>query len=548
MKRIATILTILAAASLSMKAQLVERTYAATDKNVYVAGDDMWISVFTTDVSAGGVLSDFSSVAYLELLSPDGPAVTAKIGLTAGRGAGRLLLPKTLPSGNYKLIAYTAQNRNEVGFDPLFYSKTISVYNTFTNDRTKGTVLGEPVRKDAPAKAAEGLEFDGRTLRNMSGEEVSLCISIYNEDGLPVPDYSTVSDFVNAAPDASGITFDYKFVPEYEGEVIYAHTVGDTYESAHKYAFISFPGAIDGTYSSNIEEGGTVKFFTNNIYGETNLVTEIEGLPASSSTHLELDSPFLECKAGDVEPLVLGESLREDLERRSVSMQISRIFDADTLYRMMPKRENRIFGSIEPTSYILDDYTRFPSMSEVFTEFLAKVKVKKDRDNGSVNMYAFLMDSQRTGTIGNTPSLVTLDGVPVFDHAKLYNYDPLLVERIDVYQSTFYFGSKGYDGVINFVTYKKNLPGMVFDDNVRILDFEGALLPMALTGEKLKASKDCPNLRETIYFHPAVELGAEGEFTPAPAFPSYEGRFILKAEGLTKEGRPVSGRWIIENK
>jgi len=539
-------MSVLALASLPAKAQLVERTYAATDKSVYVAGDDMWISIFTTDISAGGVLTDFSSTAYLELCSVDGPAVTAKIGLIGGRGAGKIALPKDMPSGNYRLIAFTAQNKNEVGFNPMAFSKTISVYNTFTNERTGDTILGEPVREAAPENVAEGLAFDGLTIRNLSGEEVSLCVSVYNEDGLPVPDLTDISDFVKAAPGKDAITFDYRFVPEYEGEVIYAHTAGDVYESEHKYAFISFPGDLAGTYTSSVVDGGTVQFFTNNIYGNTNLVTEIEGIPAGSSTHLELDKPFIECKAEGVKPLVLGESLREDLEKRSVAMQIGRIFDSDTLYQMMPRRENRIFGSMKPASYILDDYTRFPLMSEVFTEFLGKVKIKKNRETGKVEMYAFLADSHRAGSIGNTPSLVTLDGVPVFDHQKLYDYDPLLVERIDVYQSTFFFGAKGYDGVINFVTYKKNLPSMVFEDNVRILEFQGALLPMALTGEKIKDNGEYPNLRETLYFHPSIPLENEGEFTPNVAFPEYEGKFILKVEGLTKAGKPVYGRWTID--
>lgn len=545
MKRTITTILLLLLAALATRAQLVERTYAATDKSVYVAGDDMWISIFNIDVSAGGVLSDFSSIAYVELCSADGPQVTAKVGLTGGRGAGRLALPKDMPSGNYRLVAFTAQNKNETAFDPFFCSKTISVYNTFTSARTAGTILGEPAFREAPEEGGEGLEFDGRTIRNTSGKEVSLCISVYDEDGLPVPDFSNIADFAGAAPDPDGISFDYRFVPEYEGEVIYAHTAGDIYESEHKYAFISFPGDIAGTYTSSIDEGGTVRFFTNNIYGNPNLVTEIEGLPASSSTHLELDKPFLDCKATDVEPLILGESLRDDLEKRSVSMQIGRIFDADTLYQMMPRRENRIFGSMTPTSYVMDDYTRFHLMSEVFTEFLSKVKLKKNRDTDRIEMYAFLADSHRTGNIGNTPSLVTLDGVPVFDHQKMYEYDPLLVERIDVYQSTFFFGAKGYDGVINFVTYRKNLPSMVFDDNVRILEFQGALIPMALTGKGLNGNGNYPNLRETLYFHPSVPMEKDGEFTPDTAFPDYDGHFILKVEGLTEDGKPVYGRWTI---
>ena len=89
-----------------------ERIYVSTDRSVYLAGDNIWCSLFLVDASTLQ-LSSFSAIAYMELLSTDGYITSAKISLTEGRGAGRFRIPYNTPSGNYRLVAYTAQNTNE---------------------------------------------------------------------------------------------------------------------------------------------------------------------------------------------------------------------------------------------------------------------------------------------------------------------------------------------------------------------------------------------------------------------------------------------------
>ena len=134
-------------AELTVGAQLVERTYIVTDRQVYVSGEEIFCSLFCFDATKGG-LSDFSSIAYMELVSPKGSAVRSKVALRQGRGAGRLRIPSDLPTGNYRLIAYTAQNRNEDGVDPFMSSRILSIYNTLSSNRSDGTRLATEADKN----------------------------------------------------------------------------------------------------------------------------------------------------------------------------------------------------------------------------------------------------------------------------------------------------------------------------------------------------------------------------------------------------------------
>ena len=167
---------------------------------------------------------------------------TAKIALDGGRGAGFLALPTTLPTGNYKLLAYTQLGASEEGFDPLSGVRTLSVFNTFSTDRVEGGVQIVPEAPAAPAAtpATGALRLDagsaapaGSTrirLTNDGAEAVSFSLSVRHDDGIPAPQGKHIADFVRevrALPAARG--FDERVVPEYEGEIIRARVVGSQY-------------------------------------------------------------------------------------------------------------------------------------------------------------------------------------------------------------------------------------------------------------------------------------------------------------------------------
>ena len=131
MKKISTLL--LALAGMLAQAAPVERIYVSTDREVYLAGDAVWCSLSCLD--GNGRFSDESAVSYVELVSQDGTACTAKIGLLGGRGAGSFRIPVTAPTGTYRLIAYTAVNAAEEGTPWLTGSRLLTIFNSTSRAR-----------------------------------------------------------------------------------------------------------------------------------------------------------------------------------------------------------------------------------------------------------------------------------------------------------------------------------------------------------------------------------------------------------------------------
>ena len=66
-----------------------EKVYVSTDKDCYVAGEDLWYSLYCRD-GASGEYSLLSDVAYLQFISSDGVAALHKGALIDGRGCGGL--------------------------------------------------------------------------------------------------------------------------------------------------------------------------------------------------------------------------------------------------------------------------------------------------------------------------------------------------------------------------------------------------------------------------------------------------------------------------
>ena len=538
--------------------RLRERVYVSTDREVYVAGDAVWMSAWCVDAGRGQ-LSAFSKTAYVEVHSPAGIVQTAKIALLGGRGAGRLTLPNTLPTGNYRLLAYTKQGAAEEGFDPLTGARTLSVINTFSTERVPDGVQIVSDTPQAPSFKAAGelqvqtagpAETNGTArliLTNTGSQTIRFSLSVHHDDGIPAPDSRLVTDFVagiRRLPALRGFSAD--LIPEYEGEIIRARVTG-TDEAGRratqdKFAFISSPGGGENLYTEAIGEDGDVTFFTTNIYGDQNMFLEIEDADPDKVCHLEIESPFLNLSPGEIPRLQLSAKYAPALELRNLGMQLERNFDADTLYTALPIHVHEVLDDRYLKRYILDDYTRFPVMEELFIEFISELRVRRIDGKRQLQVSTAHPTGGRYFPAGR--ALVLLDGVPVLDHEKILSYDPLLVRSIDVYSGTYAFGVRSFCGIVNFITYKGNLPSMQFADNVRIVDFQGCSLPLAYTCAGVGG--DYPDYRQTIYWHPLLTLAPGESMAVTCKTPAYGGRFEVVAEGLGQTGEAVAARTTLD--
>lgn len=532
---------------------VVEKTYISTDREIYVSGDKIWCSAFCVDAANGLRPSSLSAIAYVEIVSEDGTLESGKIALSEGRGAGTIEIPATAPTGNYRIVAYTAYTKNTPGFNPQEHiSKTISIFNTSTKERVKNGVkilsdseydaLRTPASTQTAAGAlsiachrnAEGyLEV---VLTNNSAAPADLSLSLSNRDGIIPPDNTSIGAFMGAAASAAQAAAE---LPEYEGEIIRGRIAGATTDEIEglkgRSAFISVPTEKSDLYSSVVDNDGMIKFVTNNIYGTKEMVCEIEDNDLARC-HIELISPFVSPKLKGIPALRMAPSIKEDLQRRGLSVQLCRSFSADTLASLMPIRENPLIPSYDAIEYKLDDYKRFPVMRELFIEFINEIKVRRVDGKEQLKVKTHL--EERVSLFDKNNSLIMVDGIPVFDHSQVIEYDPLLVESVVVYPYKYYTGWRSFCGMANFVTYKKNLPGIKFNDGVRVVQFKGCSYPMAFTCQEI--GEDFPDYRELLYWHPQIKLPAGESSSIKVKIPANVKEIRICAEGMMENGTPFS--------
>lgn len=106
-----------------------ERIHVHTDKPYYLAGDTIWLKVYTV-IGADHRLSAWSGAVYVDLISETDSLVAAlKLPLISGMAKGNIDLPSHLQAGNYRLRAYTQWMRNagpDYFFDQLLPVGTLS--------------------------------------------------------------------------------------------------------------------------------------------------------------------------------------------------------------------------------------------------------------------------------------------------------------------------------------------------------------------------------------------------------------------------------------
>ena len=560
---------------------VVEKTYISTDREIYVSGDKIWCSAFCVDAANGLRPSSLSAIAYVEIVSEDGTLESGKIALSEGRGAGTIEIPATAPTGNYRIVAYTAYTKNTPGFNPQEHiSKTISIFNTSTKERVKnGVKILSDSEYDAlrtpastPASTPAGTHTTGThttgthssstynagtqpaagalsitchrsaegylevVLTNNSATPADLSLSLSNRDGIIPPDNTSIGAFMGAAASAAQAAAE---LPEYEGEIIRGRIAGATTDEIEglkgRSAFISVPTEKSDLYSSVVDNDGMIKFVTNNIYGTKEMVCEIEDNDLARC-HIELISPFVSPKLKGIPALRMAPSIKEDLQRRGLSVQLCRSFSADTLASLMPIRENPLIPSYDAIEYKLDDYKRFPVMRELFIEFINEIKVRRVDGKEQLKVKTHL--EERVSLFDKNNSLIMVDGIPVFDHSQVIEYDPLLVESVVVYPYKYYTGWRSFCGMANFVTYKKNLPGIKFNDGVRVVQFKGCSYPMAFTCQEI--GEDFPDYRELLYWHPQIKLPAGESSSIKVKIPANVKEIRICAEGMIENGTPFS--------
>ena len=531
--------------------ELRERVYVQTDKHLYLAGEPILLKLLTTDAEL--IPITFSKIAYVELANDTIAQLQIKVELTNGTGSGRMLLPADLTTGYYRLIAYTQYMRNE-GVD-IFFEKNIAVLNTFQSGYQPAET--EPMEMEHHSTSAVessvgtiSLQPDKTTYTTRTRGELilgglpenihTLSVSIAGKEFIPVAE-SNVSLFQkNMTKKANA--FSGNFLPEYEGHIVTGKIIDNqTGEMGVDEGFLTAGIAFhtgDGIrfFLGQKSGRGDVRFFTSAVSGTKEIATVVYN--TEEKYRLDIQSSFITRYAPkQMSALHIDSAYYGQLLARSVALQVFRYFLGNSFENQnVPEPHFKM----EPTwSYLLDEYTRFTTMREVFIEFITGARFRSDAGKQKLQVLAERGNRLEYGTM----PLVLLDGVPVADHDAIFNYNPLFVKQINIYYGPFIMGGYPFDGIVELFTYRRLHQDLNLNSSTQILAYEGPQLPYRFdapdySNEKNRNSR-IPDTRHTLLWNPDVKTDGKISIRLPFDTSNLQGEFQATVEGITKDGEII---------
>ena len=520
-------------------AQQVELMRIYTDKDCYLAGEDLWVKVnLDDDILPGNIMSQ---VAYVEICDTAQVRAQGKIALANGVGWACIHLPQTMHSGMYQLTAYTQYMRN---LKPDgFPRKHIAVINARVSSAEDHWVANDStgyVQEAIPLKRKNSLLVGDKEVYGLR-EKVSLkwssyfagakelTLSVFRKDcevTLPKPEM--------AFPEP---TRGERWVAECEGHIVTATAMEDSLPN-HVLSQLSCLGKELKVFEGKREGNKRYWFYTHDVNGRQDVV--LSALTSEGKAYrLNLDNPFAEVLPEEL-PVLHCHFQDSALQDRSVALQLMQAMPKTDVPQAL---EALFYGQLPNKTYNLDEYVRFNTVKECIIEFVMGAAIDKIGGRTVIKML-----QENSKEYSKFPVLVLIDGVAFHHHPEVLAYNGHNVHYIHQYRGNYALGETLYGGILSLVTHRGTIPDMRINEDMQMLSYEfpqqqpDFVMP-DYGKESVKASRR-PDFRHTLYWAPSVEDKDGVEFYTS----DMEGTYVATLQGVLEDGRKVEVQWEFEVK
>ena len=545
-----------------------ETLYTQFDKSFYIAGEDMWYSVYfmTPELQQ-------SQIIHVELISPNGNTLLRQmLRCDDAQAIGDLALSPEWATGYYLFRAYTSWNLN---FTPQeVYEQYIPIYNAnidvdfiyasevpeYETHPTQGITVNMPNNS-----------FDPRdTVRiRLSGQEH---FSDWAQASLSVID-------MKYAENITGREHILERFETFNNKKLNTLKVGEQQlnpETKYQKTFVLKKPGTDDYVNSNfivgfirqtrqkmihVAQRGIVTFTFDDFYDST-LVQIFDANPFKNSLIPEVSEIFrgipirpAEART-DVPPLF--PQVAQYVKQYRKYFQVDKLFGSRT--NMRAERTEPLPAKIVPTNiYKLEDYVPHASMQDFVLNAIPplKIKWKKSPETGEKTIPEFKLfiphKAAREKLVVEKPPLLMVNDYFTYDAAAVLKMDWDNVKQIDVFNSPeklpIQFGPLGDFGVIAFHTKDGTTPASIkaTANKLEIPGFYRARKFIQLTSdESVSRQSKVPNFRPLVYWNPKLDI--DGTAVKEFKFLANDqpGKYLIRIEGVTKGGEPFMTEQVFE--
>lgn len=331
-----------------------------------------------------------------------------------------------------------------------------------------------------------------------------------------------------------------QYLPEMTGPILEGRILDpkDNRPLKNQMVYLSFPSTNFQFYPSKSDTNGNFRFLIKNLTGSHEMI--LQGPNSETDFNLEMENPFHNSRPGiSLINWIPNFSDFNRVQNRNLAFTIQNGFWKDKTSKISHKNEGigSYFGKAD-YHYDLDNYTRFPSLPEVVTEYVRFISLT--RNDGKYKAMVSLPFFQK---VYDHEPLYLIDGVPVFSLDTLMKVKASKIKSLDVITRRYYYGPLISDGILSFNTYQGDLNGYSLDPKASVSEYEGTLYerdffsPIYSSTEN-KLSK-IPDFRTTLYWNPRVKPEKNLDYSIRFFTSDLKGSFRIEFNGINKDGQPI---------
>ncbi|WP_051210794.1 hypothetical protein [Runella zeae] len=428
------------------------------------------------------------------------------------------------------------------------------------------------------------IELDlGTTGKGNTPTLADLSVSVYLVDSLPVENHPMIESYLGLSSDLKGnvespqyyfnntdetantaldnlmlthgwrrfnwdevlekqkLSFDY--IPENGGHFIRGKVVNPQTGAPVPWVntYLAAPSKRPQLFVSTSDAQGRIAFEMKHFFGSQEVVVQTN-TQVDTTSRIEILSPFSD-KFGvrTLPSFAWNATWKNNLQARSINMQTYNAFLPKWAQQMTTGETDTLafFGKPDER-YLLDAYTRFPTMEEVMREYVPGVVVRKRQGKFRFRV----VDLLQPNVLFEEEPLVLMDGVPVFDTDKIIAFDPLKVKKLEVIDGLYYLGTMSFSGIVSYTTYKGDMAGFPIDPRALVLSYEGVQGKKEFyaprydteTAQKTRV----PDFRNLLHWSPQLMTNAEGKASVNFYASEQLGTYKIVVQGLTNDGQAGS--------
>ncbi len=535
--------------------QTREIIFVHTNTTTFVIGETLYCKIYARN-RADYTPSEVSRIAYIALVDNSHKSVfKQKVALEHGVGQGDFFIPTTLKTGNYKLLAYTRWTQNQSDFayavdlsivnpfQPLDKNGIVSIAARDTIAVTNDWFTISPNKKSYEPR--EKVVLNIKTLQQTAKGNFSL--SVRKIDNLPVKNQPGAVTFLSVESKKDKGSFLLNHVPELRGELLSGSITSKkgNQDLNHKAVALSITGKSFAVKIAETDRQGKFSFVLDPKPNLGQMTIQVMD-DARQDFSIQVDeAPQPDWSTLQFEPeFPLDPGLQPAIESRAVASQVENAYYAQKKDSITENAQSEpFFGSIQK-EYVLDDYTRFPSMKETITEVLQELYFIKKDGKYTVNLRNYATNNEGFGY-----PLLLVDGLVIQDANELFDYNPENIYKVSIVNQPYVYGPKTFSGVINIGTKNQDYQTAAKGDFIKKIDSQRPLNRKFYfrPDYALKADTRIPDYRYQLLWEPSLTL--EPSNTELAFYTSdLTGKFEIVLEGFTDKGLPVSIKEFIEVK